>query len=199
MYTGKLPIDTAGRGYGFSTRASLGRKVDEAPRTSTSWLAGLSYLGPVVCRAPVRTGSGAGRGVAADRLRCADLRAVATPLADGPGAGSRWSAPAARLGSGARGDERLLLRGDQPAALGHGRRDRVLARRRARRAGGADAAQPRGPRPRRVRGLSTDRRQARVPAAGDRVCVRQRDSVRRLHRAGRSRRQTPPPVVRSKD
>ena len=90
---------------------------------------------------------------------------VAAPVAGVPGPGSRGPAPAAGLGRGAGGDERLLLHGDRPPAARHRRCDRVPAGDRARRARRALVAQCRGARARRARRVPAHRRPAGGGAA----------------------------------
>src|SRR5947208_15818895 len=82
---------------------------------------GIPLSGAVVCGAPICSGPGPRRGLAADRLRRGDLRCLAASLAMAD------MLVGDRLGSDPGGDELLLLRGHPPAPAGDGGGDRVLA------------------------------------------------------------------------
>ena len=127
-HTCEMPCEGANRGI-----VSGMRTASPAPRLLRRQR-DLPLPRPGLRRPPVRPRRGPRRRVAADRLRRARLRAVAAPVARVRRA--RPPRPPARAGLGRRAGahELLLLRRDRPAAARHGRRDRVPARDRARRA-----------------------------------------------------------------
>ena len=104
---------------------------------------GLPLPRPGVRGAAVRARRRARRGVAADRLGRADLRALAPAVARVRRAGRAPDAACSCLGGGPGADERVLLHRHRPAAARHGRGDRVPAGDRARGARRAHAAQRR--------------------------------------------------------